>query len=474
VSLSLTLTPELLRGTPLPVALSGFCQHWVGLSAGSEGGDLYRLSKAVKTIDVFLSHDWETSRWMKLLALLLYFNSEAAAIASLLFSLVLGVVKTQLGERLSNLWMFSCYLVFLIFLFFWQRIRTCFVSPWIVFLDKLCIHQENEELKQQGILGLGAFVHASDKLLVLWSRRTFSRLWCAYEVGCFLSRTRPQEKLEILPVTIAAIIYLNAILWHLLVICFRWTLSSVNAGAATSGTPEAVIYVCLVVVPFASILLPLLNYLGMTLMDDFDQIQECRCFCCSHHHTHPLTGHEMICDRQLVYASLTDLYRVAAADVGVDPLEKFNREVRERLGPRILRKLQVDLPMRYMVSLVLVGSLPLLSELIWDLSQGPQMLLQGADYAAWCSKEILEFLQPCMAMIFAFTFTNRLWKLRKVRACRRRKVCLSICLSPIQGILAGSVWASFEMIRAMSEESSFLPLLPFLVALVLNVLLHYV
>ena len=53
----------------------------------------------------------------------------------------------------------------------------------------------------------------------------------------------------------------------------------------------------------------------------------------------------MICD-QLVYASLTDLYRVAAADVGVDPLEKFNREVRERLGPRILRKLQVDLPMR--------------------------------------------------------------------------------------------------------------------------------
>lgn len=272
--MSLTLTPELLRGTPLPVALSGFCQHWVGLSAGSEGGDLYRLSKAVKTIDVFLSHDWETSRWMKLLALLLYFNSEAAAIASLLFSLVLGVVKTQLGERLSNLWMFSCYLVFLIFLFFWQRIRTCFVSPWIVFLDKLCIHQENEELKQQGILGLGAFVRASDKLLVLWSRRTFSRLWCAYEVGCFLSRTRPQEKLEILPVTIAAIIYLNAILWHLLVICFRWTLSSVNAGAATSGTPEAVIYVCLVVVPFASILLPLLNYLGMTLMDDFDQLPQ--------------------------------------------------------------------------------------------------------------------------------------------------------------------------------------------------------
>jgi hypothetical protein len=46
----------------------------------------------------------------------------------------------------------------------------------MVFLDKMCIHQTNMPLKQQGIDGLGTFVKHSEKLLVLWSRRYFNRL----------------------------------------------------------------------------------------------------------------------------------------------------------------------------------------------------------------------------------------------------------------------------------------------------------
>ena len=186
--LSLTLAPELLRGTPLQVALSGFCQHWAGSVLVTESSsELYQLSRPVKSIDVFLSHDWATSRWMKMWTLLLVFNSKAAAVASVLWSLSLAVLKTQLGANIlpGNLWMFSSYFIYLAFLFFWQRIRSCLLSPRIVFLDKLCIHQENDELKQKGILGLGAFVRKSDRLLVLWSKRTFSRLWCAYEIDAF-------------------------------------------------------------------------------------------------------------------------------------------------------------------------------------------------------------------------------------------------------------------------------------------------
>ncbi|CAK9051780.1 Riboflavin biosynthesis protein RibBA [Durusdinium trenchii] len=225
VSLSLILKPELLRGTPLSVALSGFCKYWAGLSSGPGRAALFNLSRAVLSIDVFLSHDWETSRWMKLLTLVLYFNSHAAAIASLLSSLVIGVAKTQLGSSIwqHDLWTFSCYPVFLVFLFFWQRIRSCFASPWMVFLDKLCIHQENDELKLLGILGLGAFVRRSNKLLVLWSKRTFGRLWCAYEIGCFLSgRPLEQEQIEILPVTVAAILFLISGLWHVVIFSFIW------------------------------------------------------------------------------------------------------------------------------------------------------------------------------------------------------------------------------------------------------------
>ena len=36
VKLTLTLEPELLRGTPISVALSGFCKHWRGLSSFEE------------------------------------------------------------------------------------------------------------------------------------------------------------------------------------------------------------------------------------------------------------------------------------------------------------------------------------------------------------------------------------------------------------------------------------------------------
>ena len=80
---------------------------------------------------------------------------------------------------------FTGYVVFLVQFCFWQRIRSCFVAPCMVFLDKLCIHQTQPDLKQEGIAGLGAFVKSSDKLVVLWSSRYFTRL-------C-LSERDPQE-----------------------------------------------------------------------------------------------------------------------------------------------------------------------------------------------------------------------------------------------------------------------------------------
>ena len=59
---------------------------------------------------------------------------------------------------------FTGYVVFLVQFCFWQRIRSCFVAPCMVFLDKLCIHQTQPDLKQEGIAGLGAFE-------ILWQTR---------------------------------------------------------------------------------------------------------------------------------------------------------------------------------------------------------------------------------------------------------------------------------------------------------------
>ena len=171
--LSFTVEPELLRAAPLQVVLSGWCRHWKGLRVES-GEELFELSRPVQSIDVFLSHDWETSRWMKLMAMLLVFNSPAAAVAALLASIAVGVAQVS-GVVPDRLWFFPSYWVYLFVLCFWQRIRgVC--RHRMVFMDKLCINQKDGKMKEVGILGLGAFVQRSDKLLVLWSQRYFNRL----------------------------------------------------------------------------------------------------------------------------------------------------------------------------------------------------------------------------------------------------------------------------------------------------------
>lgn len=290
------------------------------------------------------------------------------------------------------------------------------------------------------------------------------------------------EQIDILPVTAVAIVFLQAILWHILMFCYGMTLSSLRrANDLIPETPEVVIYVIVMVMPLAIIQLPLLNYFAMTLMDEMEQlpeqlqgfqIQGSQCFCCSNQHKHPLTGEAMICDRELVYESLAHLYSRAETAETVDALERFNHRVRQKLAPRILQKLRVDLPLRYIVSAVFVSILPIVSEVIWVISQGPKVQLQGMDSAVWCMRLIFVWVQPCLAMVFAFLFSTKLWRLRKLLLFRERTMFLCICLSPIQGMTVGSVWASVVFATFMTEDTSLLPLLPLSVTIVLNVFLH--
>ena len=68
-----------------------------------------------------------------------------------------------------------------------------------IFLDKVCIHQTDPRLKQEGIAHLGMFLFFSGQLLILQTDDYLERLWTVYEVATFL-RLNLKGRLVILPV----------------------------------------------------------------------------------------------------------------------------------------------------------------------------------------------------------------------------------------------------------------------------------
>ena len=150
------LDPKLIRAVGLDVCLANFGRHFQtgGPNGGlSTGHNAYDLSQQTDHIDDFLSHDWKTSRFHKVVAMFWTFNSRAALVASTVVSCMTGVIRIFADDMLGNHWWPVCfgYLAFAFTMCFWQRIRGCFCKGRKVFLDRLCISQEDEVLKRQGL-----------------------------------------------------------------------------------------------------------------------------------------------------------------------------------------------------------------------------------------------------------------------------------------------------------------------------------
>ena len=68
------------------------------------------------------------------------------------------------------------FLNFIVVFLFWPNIRDLVLQPQVAFLDKLCIPQDDETLKNECILGLAGYLRVSQKLVILWSERYFRRV----------------------------------------------------------------------------------------------------------------------------------------------------------------------------------------------------------------------------------------------------------------------------------------------------------
>eukprot|EP00929_Paragymnodinium_shiwhaense_P043228 TRINITY_DN22264_c0_g1_i2.p1 TRINITY_DN22264_c0_g1~~TRINITY_DN22264_c0_g1_i2.p1 ORF type:complete len:673 (+),score=98.86 TRINITY_DN22264_c0_g1_i2:169-2187(+) len=303
----------ILRAAPLHEVLAGCGKHWKANIASAQD---YDISACVEELDDFLSHDWGTKRYLKLTALLFVYNQTAACAASALAAVPLAFLgalgDVPVGARLG------CPFVWAFLFFFGQQLRGKITGqPRYVFLDKLCIHQTDAAKKAEGILGLAGFLRASKRLVVLWSPRYFTRLWCSYELAAWSYLHSAQVRpVKFMPVSTASVILQFMV--AVMVVCILGTI------LASSDKPDRGIgfYVTHALVGTAAA--PLLaNILG--LIKSFEEIQadvqgydmhEAKCFCCTHNHLHPETGERIPCDRQLVYKTLLEWLSKRAHVVG--------------------------------------------------------------------------------------------------------------------------------------------------------------
>eukprot|EP00929_Paragymnodinium_shiwhaense_P110501 TRINITY_DN7759_c0_g1_i1.p1 TRINITY_DN7759_c0_g1~~TRINITY_DN7759_c0_g1_i1.p1 ORF type:complete len:514 (+),score=13.63 TRINITY_DN7759_c0_g1_i1:86-1627(+) len=202
----LTSVPSLLlRAVDIREALRGFGKHWSSIEVGSED---YSLSSSVEEISAFVSHDWATPRLQKTIALLLYMNGRAAVISSLCAATFSAAAVQPSGKAYADavyemecgkafiprvcglVSMLVAAFTFVVVLCWWQRLRSLFTKPSTVFLDKLCINQTDSAKKAAGIMCLAGFLKASKKMVVLWTPRYFTRLWCTYELASWIKLQR--------------------------------------------------------------------------------------------------------------------------------------------------------------------------------------------------------------------------------------------------------------------------------------------
>jgi len=323
----------LLRATTPDVLLAGF-GRCLRKTAGGIGhvaevpDDEYAKSFNVKEIDFFLSHSWHASWLNKYSTLLIYFNAMPSIVVT---SLVVGVTASVClrGEhfwfrphptRTTTWWFQETGIVpyfeilgsitFLVMMMSWHHILAFIRRKPTMFLDKVCIHQTDAELKVRGIKSIGAVLANSKVLLVTWDESYFQRLWCTYEISAF-KHASPQGKISVLPVALGEF----AVAYSIGVTCAdialfigvrlarKWKIDTAETQWTYFGFSALCHFPFYVIV--ARSLIRYMQSLAQlkTQMAEFSVLRA-QCFCCTNNHRHPDTGQVLPCDRELVNASI--------------------------------------------------------------------------------------------------------------------------------------------------------------------------
>ncbi|CAJ1384108.1 unnamed protein product [Effrenium voratum] len=251
----LDVDEDILRAIPLKKSLRGLGHLWrkspIDLTK-DEGEGLWAQSQPVDYIDTFLSHTWSTPGGHKVLSLtiqsawlfILLSWASVALIFSVLcildflpmpFSIHVTVLEFQ-AQCKVGVWVVISSLL--------AAVLSAFLWPWVpevlclksnkCFLDVVCIHQTDADLKERGIYGLGGFLKVSRELRVLWTGPYLSRLWCVFELAAYHSANpRGQTNLTSVPIELG--VFVAMIGSYVASICFAFAYAIPTASDSLSS-----------------------------------------------------------------------------------------------------------------------------------------------------------------------------------------------------------------------------------------------
>ncbi|CAJ1357859.1 unnamed protein product, partial [Effrenium voratum] len=366
--------PEVLRCTYAGRALS-----WGGqaLRGKVEAQKAHRLSWPCERIAQFWSHSWHGSLWAKVLTLLLVQNGTAAVCCGTLACIVHGFLWRELApdlrgadDPLITVFSMACgILVAALTLLLWSSGKT-------VFVDQLCIHQKDAQLKLEGVLSMGGFLKASESCLVCWDDSYSERLWCLFELAAFLT-SREDLKLVVRPTALGpAVLLLSGAVWGTLLLT---ELEAAVIGAYQSAAVYAEGMMQVEALAARSLVVCLLGVTaGSYSARSFRayhwcvecmerrllgfELKEAKCSCCSLDHKNA-TGARIPCDRIILELCICEWF---------GSVNSFERNVRSQVLPSLKGQLgPFALPYSWMLGAcapVMWGMLPRLILFHADLS----------------------------------------------------------------------------------------------------------
>eukprot|EP00927_Polykrikos_kofoidii_P083292 TRINITY_DN8499_c0_g1_i1.p1 TRINITY_DN8499_c0_g1~~TRINITY_DN8499_c0_g1_i1.p1 ORF type:complete len:511 (-),score=45.63 TRINITY_DN8499_c0_g1_i1:155-1687(-) len=308
---------ELLRGTPAKFPLR-YCGAALRrrtrlnppsttnkrVDEGNSSDDFHARSRAVKTINQFWSHSWADAGWLKVVILLVECNGLAAGVAGTLAAFVvsalvvagalpvMGTISFYDKEASLTPWSLSAgVLCFVLTLLFWP-------SGQLVFLDTICISQVNTKRQLDGVRSIGAFLKASQSMLVLLDSTYVTRLWCVFEIAAYnkLMDDFPDKQLQFKPLPQGSMFIFGFLFFAL-----QEYLLIMDHAIASFHLVHIVLSFFLSVAFFNSmrhyqhVMAKLRGQLKGFTMD------ASKCFCCTVGHVHPDTRSQLLCDRDTVY-----------------------------------------------------------------------------------------------------------------------------------------------------------------------------